>query len=142
MKRGIKPQLPSVKRERGTYRPYVDENKIEFTPVLSVAGDGMPERPTWLTAAGEETWMDNVSRCVPPLTQSDSIAFGIFCNLVGAIGQAFASGEVPPTAAIAEARKQAEHFGLFGAQSRIGDKRSTTIDQPNPFEKFKRNLDK
>ena len=54
MKRGVKPQLLSTKRAKGTYKPVRDAVKIELTPVISMAGGGLPQRPPWLTATGEE----------------------------------------------------------------------------------------
>jgi hypothetical protein len=110
-----------VKRDRGTFRPIRDADRIEFTSLAAVPGS-MPQKPDWLTAAGEVVWLDNVTRCVPPLTESDSTHFAIYCNLIGAIGQAYAVGDIPPIAAQAEARRMGELFGMVGAQSRVGSK--------------------
>jgi hypothetical protein len=126
MKRGAKPPLPSTKVARGTYKRSRDLGKFELIPP-----DAMPVRPAWLTAAGEEVWIDNVGRAMPPLTEADSVVFAIFCNTVGAIGQAYMSGGVPPVAAQAEARRLGELFGLAGALSRVG--REGAPKEPNPF---------
>jgi hypothetical protein len=57
MKPGPKPKLPAVKMAQGTYQACRDANRVEV-----IAPDSMPQRPDWLTAAGEEVWMDDIAR--------------------------------------------------------------------------------
>jgi hypothetical protein len=122
---------------RGTFKASRDRGRIEFD--VAVPGS-MPQRPPWLTVAGEEIWVNNVGRAVPALTESDSIGFALFCNIVAAIGQAYAAGGVPPIAAMTEARRLGEMFGMMGAQSRVGDK-GAIRNGPNPFSRFRRQPD-
>ena len=57
MQRGPKPQLPATKLDKGTYQPCRDANRVEI-----IAPDALPQKPDWLTAAGEEVWMDEIGR--------------------------------------------------------------------------------
>lgn len=57
MKRGRKAELPSVKEARGTLQPCRDANRVEV-----IDQTGLPARPDWLTAAGEEVWIDEIGR--------------------------------------------------------------------------------
>lgn len=116
MKRGPKPTLPSIKEARGTLRPHRDGLTIEMSEP-----SGLPQRPDWLTTAGQEVWMDDLGRVSTGKLagERDSTMFGTYCNLQGAIIQAWRSGEVPPAAHLMEARKMAEQFGIFGAKSRL-----------------------
>ncbi len=131
MKRGAKALLPSEKAARGTFQPCRDAHKIEV-----IEPDSMPLKPDWLTAAGEEVWIDDIGRIAQGrfMTERDSTMFGQFCNLQGAIIMAWRSGEVPPACHLVEARKMAEQFGIFGARSRI---KGGGSDAPagNPFSK-------
>jgi hypothetical protein len=130
-----KPQLPSIRAERGTLRPdRGDMNLIEL-----VAPDDMPKMPDFMTAAGEEVWMDNIGRVSGNrlVSESDTELFGTFCNIAGANRMAWRAGEVPPISALAEMRRLAEFFGIAGAKSRV-----VKVEQGgpsgNPFDKFKR----
>lgn len=116
MKRGPKAELPSVKAARGTFQPCRDGGKVQV-----IEPDQLPMEPVWLTEAGREVWLDEIGRVsVAKLaTERDSTMFGNYCNLQGAIVQAWRAGEVPPAAMLTEARKMAEQFGLFGAKSRM-----------------------
>lgn len=129
MKRGRKPELPSTKIVRGTYQPCRDAGKVEL-----IEPDSLPVQPDWLTEAGQEVWMDDIGRVADGrfVTERDTTMFANYCNLQGAINQAWRSGGVPPAAHLSEARKMAEQFGLFGAKSRImvGQKDGKTA---NPF---------
>lgn len=131
MKRGPKPELPSTKAARGTIQKCRDAGKIEL-----IEPDALPARPDWLTPAGEEVWIDDVGRVTAGrlAAEKDSTMFAQYCNLQGAIIQAWRSGAVPPAAHLMEARKMAEQFGIFGAKSRVkvgGNGGNTT----NPFAK-------
>lgn len=116
MKRGTKPLLPSEKAARGTLQPCRDAGKVEV-----IEPDALPVRPDWLTAAGDEVWLDEIGRVAGGklVSERDSTMFANYCNLQGAINLAWRSGEVPPAAHLMEARKLAEQFGLFGARSRM-----------------------
>jgi len=116
MKRGRKPELPSTKEVRGTFQPCRDAVKVEV-----IEPDALPTRPDWLTASGDEVWLDDLGRVAAGrlASERDSTMFANFCNLQGAIVQAWRAGQVPPAAYLAEARKMAEQFGLFGARSRM-----------------------
>lgn len=116
MKRGPKALLPSEKEARGTFQPCRDAGKVEV-----VEPNSMPLKPDWLTAAGEEVWIDDIGRVGHGhlVTERDSTMFANYCNLQGAINLAWRAGEVPPAAHLMEARKMAEQFGIFGAKSRL-----------------------
>lgn len=128
MKRGPKPQPPSEKRAKGTFQPCRGGDLIE----ISTPSD-LPEKPDWLTTAGEEVWMDDISRVTVSslVTARDSTIFGNYCNLQGAINEAWRVGDVPPAAHISEARKMAEQFGIFGRKSRLVS--DPGADKTNPF---------
>lgn len=130
MKRGPKPQLPSEKRARGTFQPVRDGNRVEV-----IEPNAMPMRPTWLTAEGEEIWLDDVGRVQPGklVTEKDSTAFANYCNLQGLIVKCWKAGEAPPITAIAEVRKQQELFGIGGAKSRMVLRGGDDKGSGNPF---------
>ena len=140
MKRGPKPQLPEIKRQRGTYRPCRDNGpKIE----LAAPGD-LPQKPNWLTAAGEQVWIDDIGRVasVGLVTELDTTCFGTYCNLQGAAILVWRAGGVPPITALAEIRKLAEIFGIAGARSRIGTSGAGSEAAANPFSRFKRSIER
>jgi hypothetical protein len=123
MQRGPKPQLPSTKFDKGTYQPCRDANRLEL-----VAPDALPQQPDWLTAAGEEVWMDVIGSIAlsKMATESDSVMLGNYCNLQGCINMAWrklASGDpdavAPPIVAINQVTKMQEYFGIAGAKSRV-----------------------
>lgn len=130
MKRGPKPQLPSEKRARGTFQPVRDGNRVE---VIEPAA--MPMRPEWLTAEGEEVWLDDVGRVTAGrlITEKDSTAFANYCNMQGMIIRCWRKNEAPPITAVAEVRKQQELFGIGGAKSRLGVKGGNDKGSANPF---------
>lgn len=128
MKRGPKPKPTDIKRAQGSFQPSRGGDLVEVT-----APAGVPQRPDWLTDAGEEVWMDDIARVTNGslVTERDSTVFATYCNLVGAIAETWKSGEVPPAAHLSEARKMAEQFGIFGRKSRlIAD---GGADKTNPF---------
>jgi hypothetical protein len=130
MQRGRKPDLPSVKRRRGTFRADRDAGRFEI-----VVPSDPPIMPSWLTEAGKSAWLDNVGRVMQSglCTELDSDLFANYCNLIGAIGQAWAAGEVPPSWAIGEARRLGELLGLAGARSRLLRHGGAPADPNNPF---------
>jgi hypothetical protein len=78
MQRGPKPQLPAVKLEKGIFQPCCDGNRMEL-----VAPDELPQKPDWLTAAGEEVWMDDIGRAAQMklLSEADTTMFANYCNM-------------------------------------------------------------
>lgn len=129
MQRGPKPQLPSVKELRGTFKPCRDAGKVEV-----IEPDSMPIQPEWLTEAGQQVWLDEIGRVADGAfaTEKDSTMFATFCNLQGAITMAWQSGAIPPAGALVEARKMAEQFGLFGRKSRL-QQGAPSVSKKNPF---------
>jgi hypothetical protein len=59
MQRGRKPDLPSVKRRRGTFRADRDAGRFEI-----VVPSDPPIMPSWLTEAGKSAWLDASCRAV------------------------------------------------------------------------------
>jgi hypothetical protein len=142
MQRGPKPQLPATKLDNGTYQPCRDANRVEL-----VAPDALPQQPDWLTAAGEEVWMEDIGRAsqVRLLSESDTTMFANYCNLQGCIILAWrtmASGDPdaapPPISALEHVRKLQEYFGIAGAKSRVVKVEQGGGPSGNPFSKFKR----
>jgi hypothetical protein len=127
-----KPLPAELKRQRGTLRPAREKGVIEIA-----APRDPPMMPGWLTEAGKSAWLDNVGRVMQTGlgTELDSDLFANYCNLIGAIGQAWAAGEVPPGWAIGEARRLGELFGLAGARSRIL-RRPGEAGAPDPSNPF------
>jgi hypothetical protein len=110
VRRGPKPELPSVKASCGTFRPHRDRFKFEV-----VTPSTLPVKPDWLSAAGELIWHDNIARAATiGITEHDSVIFAIFCNLTGEIAQAGRTGKVVSIAAQTEVRRLAELLGLAG----------------------------
>ena len=141
MQRGPKPQLPALKLEKGTYQPCRDGNRVEL-----VAPDELPRKPDWLTAGGEEVWIDDVGRAaqVKLASEADTTMFANYCNLQGCIimaWRAVASGDPeaspPPIAAINQVTKMQEYFGIAGAKSRVV-KLDKGGPSGNPFSKFRK----
>lgn len=123
--------LPShTKKARGTLRPSRQIGVIEIT-----TPDAPPQQPDWLTASGEAVWLDNIGRvmAVGLATEADSDLLGLWCNLVGACGEAWRAGAVPPGWAVTESRRLGELFGLAGARSRIVRGLETGPSAENPF---------
>lgn len=131
MNRGPKAQLPSEKLAKGTYRKARDGNSVEIVEPTS-----LPVQPDWLSTEGEMIWQDEIGRVGAQLlaTEKDSTAFANYCNLQGAIVQAYRAKEMPPAAYLAECRKLQELFGIAGARSRI-QKGGSTAPAGNPFSR-------
>lgn len=130
MKRGPKPLTPAEKEARGTVQPVRDRDRVQI-----VEPAAMPVMPDWLTAEGQEVWLDDLGRVQANrlVTERDSTAFGNYCNLQGMIVRCWRAGkEAPPITALAEARKMMELFGISGAKSRVSIK-PTGSDGGNPF---------
>jgi hypothetical protein len=127
--------------QNGTYQPCRDDHRVEI-----VAPDALPQKPDWLTAAGEEVWIDDIGRAaqVKLACEADTTMFANYCNLQGCIimaWRAVAAGlpeaSPPPIAAINQVTKMQEYFGIAGAKSRV-----VKLDKGgpggNPFSKFRR----
>ncbi len=130
MKRGPKAELPSTKLARGTFQPCRDADRVEI-----ITPDALPVQPDWLTEAGQQVWLDEIGRVASNrlASESDSVAFANYCNLQGAIAQAWRAGDVPPASMLMEARKMQEQFGLFGARSRVVKIQGGAAATSNPF---------
>lgn len=132
MKRGPKPLTPSEKEARGTVQPVRDRDRVQL-----VEPAAMPVMPEWLTAEGQEVWLDDLGRVQASrlVTERDSTAFGNYCNLQGMIVRCWRAGkEAPPITALAEARKMMELFGIGGARSRVSVKGGDS-GEANPFKR-------
>jgi hypothetical protein len=116
MQRGPKRQLPSTKREKGTFQPSRDGHVVEI-----IEPSAMPMRPAWLTAEGEEVWLDDIGRVEASklVSEKDSTLFANYCNLQGMIVRCWRKGEAPPITALMETRKLQELLGIGGAKSRL-----------------------
>lgn len=127
MRRGQKPELPDVKRARGTFQPCEDANRVSV-----IEPDSPPQQPDWLTSEGSEVWLDDIGRVLQSsmLSEQDSTIFATYCNLQGAAIKAWRSGDVPPVSAVMEIRKMAELFGLCGHRSRMS---AGPAKSNNPF---------
>ena len=116
MKRGPKPAPSDLKKAQGTFQPCRSGHLTEIPTNNSV-----PQQPDWLTEAGREVWLDDIARVTTGslVTERDSTMFGQYCNMIGAINEGWRQNIAPPTSALAEARKMAEQFGIFGRKSRL-----------------------
>lgn len=132
MQRGSKAALPSTKLARGTFKRYRDGGNVEV-----IEPDALPVQPDWLTPAGGAIWLDDIGRVssVRLANERDSTMFATYCNLQGAIVEAWRTGDVPPAAHLMEARKMAEQFGLFGSKSRLTKAVEPGKPSGNPFTK-------
>ena len=129
MRRGPKPETPSVKANGGTFRPHRDRLKVEV-----VASGALPAKPDWLSAAGQTIWDENVARAAAVgVTEHDTVIFAIFCNLTGEIAQAVRADRVVSVAAQTEVRRLGELLGLAGPKSRIIVDNSAPEGGGNPF---------
>lgn len=144
MKGHRRAEPPGMKRDRGTYRPDRDGNRmeVEVLPPGSVEGatafaspHGLPQQPEWLTDAGKDVWLDDVGRVSSTrlATETDSTMFATYCNIQGAIIAAWRAGDVPPASHLAEARRMAEQFGIFGRKSRVVTGGGGEDRPSNPF---------
>jgi phage terminase small subunit len=89
MRRGPKPELPSVKANGGTFRPHRDRFKVEVS-----TSNALPIKPDWLSPAGQTIWDENVTRAAAVgVTEHDTVIFTIFCNLTGEVVQAVQAGK-------------------------------------------------
>jgi hypothetical protein len=134
MRRGPKPELPSLKARSGTFRPHRDRFKVEI-----LTSSTFPVKPDWLTAAGQTIWDENIARAATiGLTEHDSVVFAIFCNLTGEIAQAMRAGKMVSIAAQTEVRRLAELLGLAGPKSRVIMGNPPPEAGSNPFARRRR----
>jgi len=134
MKRGPKAETEQTKALRNTQQPCRFNGQNMGVPDPSA----LPEKPDWLTPAGEVIWSDDVNRVATNrmATANDSSMFATYCNLQGAIMLCWQSDEVPPAAHLVEARRLAEMFGLCGAKSRnVAGAGGGQTPRSNPFRK-------
>jgi hypothetical protein len=117
---GRKRLPPAEKIARGTYQPCEDDGVVELGHVVLTGPNDLPQRPDFLTAEGEEVWMDNVARVVSNglIGERDSELFATYCNLQGKCRLAWQIGEIPPPAETRLVIKLSEYFGIAGAKSR------------------------
>ncbi|MEC9346079.1 MAG: hypothetical protein VYB54_07615 [Pseudomonadota bacterium] len=135
MRRGPKGLTPEEKQARGTYQPCRDDVKASS---IEVDESDVPIMPDWLTDAGKAVWLDELPRAMKfrTVTEADSTAFGNYCNLQGAIQEAWRDGSYVPTAQhLIEARKMAEQFGIFGSKSRMKTGAEAPSTKANPFSR-------
>jgi phage terminase small subunit len=129
MRRGPKPELPSVKANGGTFRPHRDRFKVEVS-----TSNALPIKPDWLSPAGQTIWDENVTRAAAVgVTEHDTVIFTIFCNLTGEIVQAVQAGKAVSIAAQTEVRRLGELLGLAGPRSRIVMDNPASKGTRNPF---------
>jgi phage terminase small subunit len=134
MRRGPKPELPSLKARSGTFRPHRDRFKVEI-----LTSSTFPVKPDWLTAAGQTIWDENVARAAAiGVTEYDTVIFAIFCNLTGEIAQAVRAGKAVSVAAQTEVRRLGELLGLAGPKSRIIVDNPASEGARNPFARRRR----
>lgn len=131
MKRGAKPQLPSVKAARGTLRKDRDGAK----PLVGqVVGQGDPPvTPDYMTAEAQDIWLEELPRVMcGGVAELDSSLFARYCSLEALARKAFTAGEPPPAAYLTELRRMAELLGIAGPRVRQGQKQGST-PADNPF---------
>lgn len=145
MKRGPKPELPSVKAARGTFKPSRDGDKVEIV----VAGDP-PVMPDWMQrrAGGDDQdafraravaiWEEVAGRVIQTgVTELDSNLLARYCAVQAAAEQLMERGEMPPSAALAELRRMEELLGIAGPKSRVARLQDAGRNH-NPFLAHKR----
>jgi phage terminase small subunit len=131
MKPGPKALPPSDKFGRGTLKPSRDGGKQE----VIVAGDP-PIQPDYLTPEAVAVWQEEVGRVMAAgVVEIDSSLCGRYCSLEALIRKAFAAGEPPPAAYLAEARRMGELMGIAGRKSRIGKVADDPSKSANPFQR-------
>lgn len=128
MKRGPKPELPSVKEQRGTFRPGRDGWRGEITTLSDP-----PAMPEYLTPEAQEVWLEEMGRVISSgVSELDSSLFARYCSLEALIRKAFRAGEPPPAAYLSEGRRMAELLGIAGPRVRLTGK-SDGANSQNPF---------
>jgi hypothetical protein len=133
MRRGPKPELPSVKANGATFRPHRDRFKVEV-----ITSGALPVKPDWLTASGQTIWDENIDRAAAVgVTEHDTVVFTIFCNLTGEIAQAVRAGRAVSIAAQTEARRLGELLELAGPKSRVVNNPAQDGSR-NPFARRRR----
>lgn len=134
MKRGPKPETPSVKLSRGTFQPVRDGVKTEIV----VPGDP-PIMPDYLTPGAIDVWQETIRRVMSAgVTEVDSALFARYCSLEALVRLAFkAGGEPPPAAYLTVLRQHEELLRIAGPKSRVGG--GGTSDAAKPGNPFARN---
>ena len=134
MKRGPKPQPPTVKAQRGTFQPVRDGLKTEI-----IVPGNPPVAPDYLTAEAEIVWQENIGRVMASgTTELDSDLFARYCATEALVRQAFrAGGDPPPAAYLTLLRQYAELLGTAGRRSRVGKVADDATKNANPFARLK-----
>jgi hypothetical protein len=131
MKRGPKPEPPSVKAARGTLQPVRDGLKTE----IIVPGDP-PVMPDYLTAGAIDVWQENIGRVMAAGTcELDSDLFARYCSTEALVREAFKTpnADPPPAAYLTLLRQYAELLGIAGRKSRVGGVKNDPTQSRNPF---------
>ena len=129
MKPGPKPRGAAEKRRRGTFEPGRHAGQLE-PQILELAPLAPPD---WLTSEGGQIWARDSALAARYVSDLDTSMFANYCNLLGAITKCWQSGDTPPGAYIAECRRMAEQFGLFGWKSRAPAAPGARPGAGNPF---------
>jgi hypothetical protein len=132
--KGRKPELPSTKIQRATYRRDRGASFEITTPRdLPQIVDAL------ITPRARDIWTDIIGPSASAgATSADSILLTLFANLLADLARCYEVHEAPPMSAIAEARKIADALGMAGPKSRIARGVRPGGEQPNPFGQFKR----
>lgn len=118
MKRGPKPEPPSVKAARRTLQPIRDGLKTE----IIVAGDP-PIMPDYLTPGAILVWQEVLGRVMAAgVTEIDSALLARYCALEAIVRDAFKDVEAPPPPAayLTVLRQHEELLRIAGPKSRVG----------------------
>jgi phage terminase small subunit len=127
MQRGVKPTPSADKVKRGTLQPCREEDRIQV-----VVPQDLPRMPEYLDAEAQCVWEEDLGRAMSAgVVEVDSSEFAAYCALEASVRKAYTAGEVPPTAALVEARRKRELFGIAGPKSRI--KSAPARESKNPF---------
>lgn len=128
MKRGPKPELPSTKEQRGTWRADRDASNIQITSPCDP-----PIVPDYLPAAAQEVWLEEIGRVMTAgIGERDSSLFATYCATEAMCRAAFVAGEPPPAAYLTELRRMRELLGIAGPRVRQGSKPGGATPE-NPF---------
>lgn len=132
---GRRPEAPSVKAARGTYRKDRDDNKFEFQ-----VPDSPPRKPESLSEAACEIWDDQLEHVIAAGNKEvDSAFFARYCKLEALCNEAFEINVAPPASHLSEVNKMAIRLGIAGPSSRTLVAMSEPEGKPkqsNPFGGF------
>lgn len=117
MKRGPKPETPSLKLSRGTFQPVRDGVKTEI-----IVPGSPPIQPEYLTPEAIVVWQETIGRVMSAgVSEVDSALLARYCSLEALVRKAFNAGEEPPPAAyLTVLRQHEELLRIAGPKSRVG----------------------